>query len=74
MSLISRKREQRKLVREEQEKRKMVQENDPSQLGPHTDTTAKPPCPALASVIMESEEHEADQHQQLQQPGASASS
>ncbi|XP_016306543.1 serine/threonine-protein kinase WNK1-like isoform X1 [Sinocyclocheilus anshuiensis] len=73
VSLISRKREQRKLVREEQEKRKMVQENDPSQLGPHSDTTAKPPGPALASVIMESEEHEADQHQQLQQPGASAS-
>uniref|UniRef100_A0A9J8DLB0 non-specific serine/threonine protein kinase n=1 Tax=Cyprinus carpio carpio TaxID=630221 RepID=A0A9J8DLB0_CYPCA len=73
VSLISRKREQRKLVREEQEKRKMVQENDPSQLGPHTDTTDKPPGPALAPVIMESEEHEADQHQQLQQPGASAS-
>lgn len=52
----------------------MVQENDPSQLVPHTDTTAKPPGPALALVIMESEEHEADQHQQLQQPGASASS
>uniref|UniRef100_A0A9J8BZT0 non-specific serine/threonine protein kinase n=1 Tax=Cyprinus carpio carpio TaxID=630221 RepID=A0A9J8BZT0_CYPCA len=71
VSLFSRKREQRKLVREEQEKRKMVQENDPSQLGPHTNTTAKPPGPALASAIMESEEHEADQ--QLQQPGASAS-
>ncbi|XP_043084719.1 serine/threonine-protein kinase WNK1 [Puntigrus tetrazona] len=73
VSLISRKREQRKLVREEQEKRKMVQENDPSQLGQHTDTAAKPPGPALASVIMESEEHETDHHQQLQQPGASAS-
>ncbi|XP_016378733.1 serine/threonine-protein kinase WNK1-like isoform X2 [Sinocyclocheilus rhinocerous] len=72
VSLISRKREQRKLVREEQEKRKLVQENDPSQLGPYTNTTAKPPGPALASVIIESEEHEADQ--QLQQPGASASS
>ncbi|XP_073687524.1 serine/threonine-protein kinase WNK1 [Garra rufa] len=69
VSLISRKREQRKLVREEQEKRKMVQENDPSH--PHTNTTAKPPGPALASAIMESEEHEADQ--QLQQPGASVS-
>ncbi|XP_059392950.1 serine/threonine-protein kinase WNK1-like [Carassius carassius] len=73
VSLISRKREQRKLVREEQEKRKMVQQNDPSQLGLHTDTTDKPPGPALGTVIMESEEHEADQHQQLQQPGASAS-
>ncbi|XP_059402627.1 serine/threonine-protein kinase WNK1-like isoform X2 [Carassius carassius] len=68
VSLFSRKREQRKLVREEQEKRKRVQENDSSKLN----TTAKPPGPALASVIMESEEHEADQ--QLQQPGASASS
>lgn len=68
VSLFSRKREQRKLVREEQEKRKRVQENDSSKLN----TTAKPPGPALASVIMESEEHEADQ--QLQQHGASASS
>ncbi|XP_052453197.1 serine/threonine-protein kinase WNK1-like [Carassius gibelio] len=73
VSLISRKREQRKLVREEQEKRKMVQQNDPSQLGLHIDTTDKPPGPALGTVITESEEHEADQHQQLQQPGASAS-
>ncbi|XP_077066991.1 serine/threonine-protein kinase WNK1 isoform X2 [Siphateles boraxobius] len=74
VSLISRKREQRKLVREEQEKRKILeQENDPSQPGPDTNTTAKPPGPALASVIIESEEPEADQHQQLQQSGASAS-
>ncbi|XP_039513687.1 serine/threonine-protein kinase WNK1 isoform X2 [Pimephales promelas] len=74
VSLISRKREQRKLVREEQEKRKMEQENDPSQPGPDTNTTAKPPGPTLASVIIESEEPEADQHQQLQQSGASVSS
>ncbi|KAK7121423.1 hypothetical protein R3I93_022498 [Phoxinus phoxinus] len=74
VSLISRKREQRKLVREEQEKRKMEQENDPSQPGPDTNPTAKPPVPAVASVSIESEEPEADQHQQLQQSGASASS
>ncbi|KAK9952382.1 hypothetical protein ABG768_018224 [Culter alburnus] len=73
VSLISRKREQRKLVREEQEKKKMEQENNPSQPGPDTNPTAKPPDPALASVITEPEEPEADQHQQLQQPGTSAS-
>lgn len=74
VSLISRKREQRKLVREEQEKKKMEQENNPSQPGPDTNPTVKPPDPALASVITEPEEPEADQHQQLQQPGTSASS
>nr|XP_021326362.1 serine/threonine-protein kinase WNK1 isoform X2 [Danio rerio] len=67
VSLISRKREQRKLVREEQEKRKMEQENDAAQ---QTNPTVKSPGSALASVIMESEEAETDQHQQ---PGASAS-
>lgn len=65
VSLISRKREQRKLVREEQEKRKMEQENDTAQ---QTNPTVKSPGSALASVIMESEETETDQ-----QPGASAS-
>ncbi|XP_051975507.1 serine/threonine-protein kinase WNK1-like isoform X2 [Xyrauchen texanus] len=72
VSLICRKREQRKLVREEQEKRKMEQKgleapSETQQPGPHAH--ANPPAPALAPVIMESEESEADQ--QLQQPGAS---
>lgn len=76
VSLISRKREQRKHVREEQEKRKMEQEkviqaqNDTSQPGAHTHA----PGPAVAPVIPETEEPEADQHQQIQQPGASVSS
>ncbi|XP_073724851.1 serine/threonine-protein kinase WNK1 isoform X1 [Misgurnus anguillicaudatus] len=79
VSLISRKREQRKLVREEQEKRKLEQEreiqaqNGTQQPGVQTQTIAKPPGPALAPVISESDEHEAEQHQQIQQPGASAS-
>ncbi|TRY54859.1 hypothetical protein DNTS_001813 [Danionella cerebrum] len=68
VSLISRKREQRKLVREEQEKRKMEQGNDAA----HAIHTAKLPGPALASVIMESEEPEPEADQHLQ-PGASAS-
>lgn len=76
MSLISRKREQRKHVREEQEKRKMEEErgthaqNDTPQPGAHT--TTNPPGPAGAPVIPVTEE--VDQHQQIQQPGASVSS
>ncbi|XP_051547964.1 serine/threonine-protein kinase WNK1 [Myxocyprinus asiaticus] len=79
VSLICRKREQRKLVREEQEKRKMEQErglqaqSETPLPGPLAHATAVPPGPTLAPVIMESEESEADQHQQLQQPGASVS-
>ncbi|XP_051545854.1 serine/threonine-protein kinase WNK1-like [Myxocyprinus asiaticus] len=78
VSLICRKREQRKLVREEQEKRKMEQkgleaQSETQQPGPHAHATANPPAPTLAPVIMESEESEADQHKQLQQPGASVS-
>ncbi|XP_051978755.1 serine/threonine-protein kinase WNK1-like isoform X2 [Xyrauchen texanus] len=79
VSLICRKREQRKLVREQQEKRKMEQERGLQTLsetplpGSLVHTTAVPPGPALAPVIMESEESEADQHQKLQQPGASVS-
>ncbi|KAI7811953.1 putative serine/threonine-protein kinase WNK1 [Triplophysa rosa] len=77
VSLISRKRSQRKHVREEQEKRKMEQEkgthaqNDTPQPGAHTTTNT--PGPAVAPVVPETEEAEADQHQQIQQPGASVS-
>lgn len=55
------------------EKEKGIQaQNDTPQ--PGAQTTANAPGPAVAPVIAETEEPEADQHQQIQQPGASVSS
>lgn len=84
VSLICRKREQRKLVREEQEKRK--QEADQQQQlsesqkalhfgPPGTPGATQTPCslqtPTAGPVQLEPDECEADQHQQLQyQQGA----
>ncbi|KAF7707555.1 serine/threonine-protein kinase WNK1 isoform X2 [Silurus meridionalis] len=72
VALICRKREQRKLVREEQEKRKREEERVQQPLS--EPPIVKPPMSTLTPVPIETEEAEGEQHHLQQQPGVPASS
>lgn len=71
VALICRKREQRKLVREQQEKRK--QEEERGQQLPSDPTPAHSSLSTLTPVLIETEETEGEQHHLQQQLGAPAS-
>lgn len=76
VALICRKREQRKLVREQQEKRKQEEERGqqlPSDPTPAHSSTTNPSLSTLTPVLIETEETEGEQHHLQQQLGAPAS-
>ncbi|KAK3535681.1 hypothetical protein QTP70_019717 [Hemibagrus guttatus] len=77
VALICRKRDQRKLVREEQEKRKQAEERGqqpPGEPTPAHSSTTNPHLSTLTPVPIETEDPEGEQHHLQQQPGAPVSS